>query len=77
MDAHTVIIQIINTSTENVYLLKNNKLNIVQDYEKKNCYSTSSENVFLIINLKPAEKKLVPKTRENRNGDYSSLPGRC
>ena len=50
VDIHTAMVQVINTSTENVYLPKNNKLNTVQDYEKKGCYLTNAENVFLTVN---------------------------
>ena len=43
---HIISVQVINDSTKNVYLYKNNKLNIIQNYLKK-CYFTNAENVFL------------------------------
>ena len=64
VDSHTAIILIINTNTENVYLFKNNKLNIFQNYKKK-CYLTNAENVFLTINSgnhQPAEINWLRKT---------------
>ena len=48
-----------NANIENVYLFKNNKLKIIQNYEKKVCYLTNAENDFLIFdsgNHKPAKK---------------------
>ena len=35
VDVYTAMVQVININTENVYSLKNNKLNTVQNYEKK------------------------------------------
>ena len=51
-----------NTSSKNVYLFENCKLNIFQNYENKYCYLTNAENVFFTINFKPAGKKWLRKT---------------
>ena len=45
VDVCTVLVQIMNTSSKNVYLFKNNKFGIVQNYEQE-CYLANEENVF-------------------------------
>ena len=51
IDAHTKIMQIYNTNFENVFISKNNRLKIVQKYEKKNCYLINSKYINLIVNV--------------------------
>ena len=50
IDAHTKMMQIHNTNFENVFIFKNNRLKIVQEYEKKDCYLINSKYVNLIVN---------------------------
>ena len=50
INVHTGMVQVMNTSSENVYLPKNNKLNIIQIYENENCYLVNGENTVLTTN---------------------------
>ena len=57
IDAHIEVVQVQNTNFENVYISKNSRLEIVQKYEKENCYLINSEYAHLIVNaLKSAFK---------------------
>ena len=51
IDVHIVVVLIQNVNFENVYLFKNNKLKVVQKYEKKNCYLIDSKKTSLTINF--------------------------
>ena len=50
IDAHTEMIQIHNINSKDVYILKNTRLELVQKYEKKNCYLVNAEYAHLAAN---------------------------
>ena len=51
VDTYISIVQIMNVSIENVFIFKNNKLDIIQEYEKENCFLVNQENVDLTANF--------------------------
>ena len=51
IDAHTEMIQANNINSENVYILKNTRLRLVQEYEKKECYLADSKYAHLVANV--------------------------
>ena len=50
IDAHIEVVQVQNTNSEDVYIPKNSRLEIVQEYEKEDCYLVSSEYAHLAAN---------------------------
>ena len=61
INVHIISVQVMNTSSENVYLFKNNKLSIVQNYEKENCYLINAENFLFTANFKLEVKNWLRK----------------
>ena len=51
IDAHTKIVQTHNINFENVYIFKNTRLSLVQEYEKKECYLANSKYAHLAANV--------------------------
>ena len=51
IDAHTEMIQIHNTNFEDVFISKNNRLKIVQEYKKEDCYLINQKYANLIANV--------------------------
>ena len=51
VDAYTIVVQVRNVNSNNVYLFKNIKLKVVQKYEKEKCYFVVSKDVHLTTNF--------------------------
>ena len=51
VDIYIAIVYIINVNLKNIYLFKNSKLNIIQNYKKKNCYLTKAKETSLATNF--------------------------
>ena len=62
IDAHTRVIQIHNTNFEDVFISKNSRLKIVQEYEKEDCYLISQKYVNLIVNVHKSILKMNVST---------------
>ena len=50
IDVYIEMIQIHNINSKNVYILKNTRLELVQKYEKKNCYLANAKYAHLTAN---------------------------
>ena len=63
IDAHTEMIQMHNTNSEDVYILKNTRLELVQKYEEERCYLANAEYAHLAANAhKPAPRNWFKQT---------------
>ena len=51
IDVNTIVVLMQNVNFEDVFLLKFNKLDIIQDYEEKNCFFANSKKIVLTINF--------------------------
>ena len=50
IDVNTVVVQIRNTSFDDVFIPKNSRLSIIREYEKKNCYLITADDTYLTAN---------------------------
>ena len=50
IDAHIEIIQMHNIHSKNVYIFKNTRLDLVQEYEKERCYLANAKYAHLTVN---------------------------
>ena len=50
VDAHTGVVQVRNTSSSTVYIPKNSKIGVIQEYEEEGCYLASEEDAHLAAN---------------------------
>ena len=51
VDVRIFVIQIMNVNTKKIFIFKNNKLNIISNYEKKKCFFVNQKNANLIVNF--------------------------
>ena len=59
VDAYTEVIQVRNSNSEAVYILKNSKIDVIQEYEKEECYLANQKDAHLTANSeshKPAKQ---------------------
>lgn len=50
VDAQTAVVQVLNATAEDVYIPKNSKLGIIQDYEEEGCFLASPKDAGLAAN---------------------------
>ena len=50
VDAHTGVVQVRNSSSSAVYIPKNSKIGVIQEYEEEGCYLASEEDAHLAAN---------------------------
>ena len=51
VNVYISIVQVMNVNTENVFIFKNSKLDIIQKYEKKDCFLVNQKNIDLATNF--------------------------
>ena len=51
INVHIVVVLIQNVNVKNVYLFKNCRINIIQNYVEKNCFLTNLKKISLTINF--------------------------
>ena len=50
VDAHIFVIQVMNANVEEIFIFKNSKLSIIQNYAEEECFLVNQKNVDLAAN---------------------------
>ena len=51
IDVNIKIVMIQNVNHEKIFIFKNSRIDVIQNYKKKSCYFAATKNVHLVVNF--------------------------